>query len=50
MKTIPYFLIAAVASFILTYSVFAAASDDQGMEHWMAQQTSGLAVITGGRR
>jgi hypothetical protein len=45
MKTTPYFLIAAIASFVLTYSVFAAASDELGVEHWMAQQTSALAAI-----
>jgi hypothetical protein len=47
MKTTPHFLIAAIASFALTYCVFAAASDDQGAEHWMAQQTSALAAMTG---
>jgi len=47
MKTFPYFALAAIASFILTYSVFAAASDDQGLEHWVAQQTSALAAIAG---
>jgi hypothetical protein len=48
MKTTPYFLIAAIASFIFTYCVFAAASDDQGVEHWMAQQTSSIAAMSGG--
>ncbi len=47
MKTTPYFLMAAIASFFLTYSLFAAASDDQGVEHWMAQQTSALAAMAG---
>jgi hypothetical protein len=47
MKTFPYFLVATIASFSLTYSVFAAASDDQGIEHWMAQQASALAAIAG---
>jgi hypothetical protein len=48
MKAFPYFLVAAIASFILTYSVFAATTDDQGVEHWMAQQTSALAAMAGG--
>jgi len=48
MKTFPYFLAAALASFILTYGVFAATSDDEGFEHWMAQQTSVLAAMAGG--
>ncbi len=48
MQMFPYFLVAVAASFILTYSVFAATSDDQGVEHWMAQQTSELAAIAGG--
>jgi hypothetical protein len=48
MKTFPYFAVAVIASFALTYSVFAAASDNQGVEHWMAQQTSELAAVAGG--
>ncbi|MFA5956048.1 hypothetical protein [Hyphomicrobium sp.] len=48
MKTFPYFAVATIASFIFTYSVFAAVSDDKGVEHWMAQQTSALAAITAG--
>jgi hypothetical protein len=45
MKTFPYFLVATAVSFLLTYSVFAAASDEQGVERWMAQQTSALAAL-----
>ncbi len=47
MKTFPYFAVATIASFIFTYSVFAAVSDDQGVEHWMAQQASALAAMAG---
>lgn len=45
MKTFPYFFVATAVSFFLTYSVFAAASDEQGVERWMAQQTSALAAL-----
>jgi len=48
MKTFPYFLVAAVASFLMTYALFAAASDDQGVEHWLAETTSVIAAIGGG--
>lgn len=47
MKGIALFLIGAFVSFALTYSVFAAASDEGGTEHWIAQQTSALAALAG---
>jgi hypothetical protein len=45
MKTFPVFAIGEIASFVLTVSFFAAASDDQGFKHWVAQQTSALAAM-----
>ncbi|WP_290986176.1 hypothetical protein [Hyphomicrobium sp.] len=48
MKTFPYLLAAMFASFILTYAIFAAASDDAGIEHWVAEQTSAFAAVASG--
>jgi hypothetical protein len=50
MKKFPTFVITAAATFtfILTYSALSAASDDQGIEHWMAQETSAIAAIAAG--
>lgn len=45
MKSFPYFIVAATASFFLTVSFFAAISDEQGVEHWVAQRTSALAAM-----
>jgi hypothetical protein len=49
MKTFPYFVAAALASFLVTYGVFAASSDDQGIEHWAAVQASAVAAFTDAR-
>jgi hypothetical protein len=48
MNKFPWFIISATVTFILTCSALAAASDEQGIEHWMAQEASALAAMTAG--
>jgi hypothetical protein len=48
MKKFPTFIVSAIASFVLTCSAFAAASDDKGVTHWLAQATSAVAALMHG--
>lgn len=48
MKSFPYFAISAFLSFVLTTGFFAAIADENGVEHWLARQTSALAGLAAG--
>jgi hypothetical protein len=47
MNKFSWFIISATVTFILTCSALAAASDEQGAEHWIVQQTTAIAAMTG---